>query len=201
MGARAHAGRLRADRRRQRLDATARARSPRGSAPAWSREPRRGFGAACWAGLARGAGRRRLLHGLRRVVRPARAAAGRRPGRARARADLVLGARAPRPAPGRCTRARPTPLLAAELRRRTGVPLRDLGPMRAARRERAARRSGIARPPLRLAAGDGAARGGRRAGGSTRSASRYHPRAGRSKVTGTVRGTVRAVRDMAAVLA
>jgi dTDP-L-rhamnose 4-epimerase len=29
----------------------------------------------------------------------------------------------------------------------------------------------------------------------------YHPRAGRSKVTGTVRGTVRAVRDMAAVLA
>ena len=29
----------------------------------------------------------------------------------------------------------------------------------------------------------------------------YAPRAGRSKVTGTVRGTVRAVRDMAAVLA
>ena len=28
----------------------------------------------------------------------------------------------------------------------------------------------------------------------------YHPRAGRSKVTGTVRGTARAVRDMAAVL-
>jgi hypothetical protein len=29
---------------------------------------------------------------------------------------------------------------------------------------------------------------------------RYLPRSGRSKVTGTVRGTVRAVRDMAAVL-
>ena len=29
----------------------------------------------------------------------------------------------------------------------------------------------------------------------------YRPRAGRSKVTGTVRGTARAVRDMAAVLA
>ena len=29
----------------------------------------------------------------------------------------------------------------------------------------------------------------------------YHPRAGRSKVTGTVRGSFRAVRDMAAVLA
>jgi hypothetical protein len=29
----------------------------------------------------------------------------------------------------------------------------------------------------------------------------YHPRQGRSKVTGTVRGTLRAARDMAAVLA
>ena len=29
----------------------------------------------------------------------------------------------------------------------------------------------------------------------------YRPRAGRSKVTGTVRGTVRAVRDMSVVLA
>ena len=29
----------------------------------------------------------------------------------------------------------------------------------------------------------------------------YHQRSGRSKVTGTVRGTVRTVRDMAAVLA
>jgi hypothetical protein len=28
----------------------------------------------------------------------------------------------------------------------------------------------------------------------------HHPRRGRSKVTGTVRGTLRAVRDMAAVL-
>jgi hypothetical protein len=28
----------------------------------------------------------------------------------------------------------------------------------------------------------------------------YHPRAGRSKVTGTVKGTLRAVRDMAAVM-
>jgi dTDP-L-rhamnose 4-epimerase len=28
----------------------------------------------------------------------------------------------------------------------------------------------------------------------------YHPRAGRSKVTGTVRGTLRAVRDMSRVL-
>ena len=29
----------------------------------------------------------------------------------------------------------------------------------------------------------------------------YRPRAGRSKVTGTVRGTARAIRDMGAVLA
>ena len=87
-------------------------------------------------------------------------------------------------------------MLALELRRRTKVALRDLGPMRAARRE-ALLGLGIQRPPLRLAAGDGAARGGRRAGRSRRSASSYHPRDGRSKVTGTLRGTVRAVRDMA----
>ena len=47
-------------------------------------EPQPGFGAACFAGLTRGDGRDRVLHGLRRVVRPARAAAGRRPGRATA---------------------------------------------------------------------------------------------------------------------
>ena len=48
--------------------------------------------------------------------------------------DLVLGARRQRrrwPLHARAANA----LLAAELRRRTGVPLRDLGPMRAARRE------------------------------------------------------------------
>ena len=45
-------------------------------------EPRRGFGAACFAGAERGALRRRLLHGLRRLARP-RGAAARQPTRSR----------------------------------------------------------------------------------------------------------------------
>ena len=36
----------------------------------WSSEPRRGFGAACAAGLDAAPSRRRLLHGLRRLARP-----------------------------------------------------------------------------------------------------------------------------------
>ena len=56
-------------------------------------------------------------------------------------------------------------------------------------------------PPLRLAARDGGA-GRRRGGGASSEVDvPYQPRQGRSKVTGTVRGTLRTVRDMAAVLA
>ena len=86
-------------------------------------------------------------------------------------------------------------VLALELRRRTGVPLRDLGPMRAARREALLglgirdRRFGW---PLEMVL-RAAAAGWRIAEVPVA----YHPRDGRSKVTGTVRGTVRAVRDMA----
>jgi len=88
--------------------------------------------------------------------------------------------------------------LAWELRRRTGVALRDLGPMRAARREALLtlgiedRRFGW---PLEMVLR--AAAGGWRV---EEVAIDYRPRTGRSKVTGTVRGTARAVRDMAAVL-
>jgi hypothetical protein len=88
--------------------------------------------------------------------------------------------------------------LAWELRRRAGCSLRDLGPMRAARRE----------PLLELGIQDRrfgwplemvlrAARSGWRIEEVEVS---YRARAGRSKVTGTVRGTVRTVRDMAAAL-
>ena len=88
--------------------------------------------------------------------------------------------------------------LAWELRRRSGAPLSDLGPMRAARREALLalglqdRRFGY---PLEmvLKAID--------AGWTVREVDvSYAERTGRSKVTGTVRGTARAVRDMAAVL-
>ncbi len=160
-------------------------------------EPQRGFGAACWAGLQAAEGEVVCFmdcdasfdpRELPRVADPV--AAG--------RADLVLGARsataAGRPLHARAANA----LLAAELRRRTGVPLRDLGPMRAARREALLalglrdRRFGW---PLEMVL-RAAAAGWR----IDEVVVTQHPRAGRSKVTGTVRGTARAIRDMGAVL-
>jgi glycosyltransferase involved in cell wall biosynthesis len=110
-------------------------------------------------------------------------------------ADLVLGARdGAWPAHARLANR----ALALELRRRTGVRLRDLGPMRAARRQALLelgirdRRFGWPLEMVVRAAGAGWTIREVRVG--------YLPRRGRSKVTGTVRGTVRAVRDMAAVL-
>jgi glycosyltransferase involved in cell wall biosynthesis len=161
-------------------------------------EPQRGFGAACWAGL-RAAGADVVCfmdcdasfdpRQLPRVADPV----------ARGGADLVLGARAAAqgawPAHARVANA----ALAWELRRRAGLPLRDLGPMRAARRTALLelglrdRRFGW---PLEMVL-RAAAAGWR----IDEVVVDYHPRAGRSKVTGSVRGTVRAVRDMAAVLA
>jgi dTDP-L-rhamnose 4-epimerase len=89
--------------------------------------------------------------------------------------------------------------LARELRRRSGVPLSDLGPMRAARREPLLalglldRRFGW---PLEMVLRAAAA------GWRVREVPvPYRPRTGgRSKVTGTVGGTVRAVRDMGRLL-
>jgi dTDP-L-rhamnose 4-epimerase len=90
-------------------------------------------------------------------------------------------------------------VLAAELRRRVGVPVRDLGPMRAARREDLLalnltdRRFGY---PLEMVVR--AAEAGWRI---AETAVPYYPREGKSKVTGTVRGTVRTITDMRRVLA
>ena len=162
------------------------------------REPQRGFGAACWAGLAAATGEVVCFmdcdgsfdpRELPRVAEPV--AAG--------RYDLVLGARSPAPGSWPLHARAANALLAWELRRRAVVPLRDLGPMRAARREALLglgiedRRFGW---PLEMVLR--AARSGWRIDEVSVS---YGPRQGRSKVTGTVRGTVRAVRDMAAVLA
>ncbi|MGI8879900.1 MAG: glycosyltransferase family 2 protein [Jatrophihabitans sp.] len=88
-------------------------------------------------------------------------------------------------------------VLAGQVRRRTGAQLRDVGPLRVG--ERVAllglgitdRRSGYPLETVVRAAKEG-----------WRIVQRdvdYHPRVGRSKVTGTVRGTVQAVRDMSAV--
>jgi glycosyltransferase involved in cell wall biosynthesis len=156
------------------------------------REDARGFGAACFAGL---------VAARADVVCFMDCDASLDPGDllgvvdGLSAADLVLGARIgawPRHV-RLANRA-----LAFELRRRTGARLTDLGPMRAARREpllalglRDRRFGWPLEMVLRAAA----------AGWTIHEVPvRYRPRAGRSKVTGTVRGTARAVRDMAAVL-
>jgi glycosyltransferase involved in cell wall biosynthesis len=116
-------------------------------------------------------------------------------------ADLMLGRRAPQGAGAWPLHARiGNAVLSGELRRRAGVPLHDLGPMRAFRREEllglgiADRRFGY---PLEMVM-RAAAAGWRIAEVSVP----YYPRSGgKSKVTGTVRGTIKAVRDMRRVLA
>ena len=97
-------------------------------------EPARGFGAACWTGLRAATRGGRLLHGRRRA-RSIRSSCRGCPVRVLdGDADLVLGARvADRGAWPVHARAA-NRLLARELRRRSGAPLTDLGPMRAARR-------------------------------------------------------------------
>jgi glycosyltransferase involved in cell wall biosynthesis len=161
-------------------------------------EPRRGFGAACFAGLV--AAREDVVcfmdcdgsldpHDLGAIAAAVESGA----------ADLSLGARAAVRGAWPWHARLANRALAAELRRRTGLALTDVGPMRAAGRE----------PLLALRIRD------RRYGWPLEMVLRaaaagwlvselpvpYFRRSGRSKVTGTVRGTARAVRDMASVLA
>ncbi len=162
-------------------------------------EPRRGFGSACAAGLAVAtapvvafcdADGSLDLRDLPAVAGPVLAG----------QADLVLGRRRPTtwsawPVHARVANA----YLAREVTRRAGTRLRDLGPMRAARLEAlrglGARdpRSGYPLETVLLAA----AAGWRIAEVGVP----YAPRTGRSKVTGTVRGTLHAVTDMRRALA
>jgi glycosyltransferase involved in cell wall biosynthesis len=118
------------------------------------------------------------------------------------RADLVLGSRQPVSRRAWPLHARlANRVLARKMNRALGRPsaLTDLGPMRAARRadlqnlELTDRRFGY---PLEMVLRAGAA-GWR----ITEVPVRYLPRTGRSKVTGTVSGTLRAIKDMRAVLA
>ena len=114
-------------------------------------------------------------------------------------ADLVLGRRravgGAWPLHARVANA----LLAAQMSHRTGRRLRDLGPMRAANRLALLdlgltdRRFGY---PLEMVVRASAA------GWRIREVDvDYHQRIGKSKVTGTVGGTLRTVRDMRSVLA
>jgi glycosyltransferase involved in cell wall biosynthesis len=161
-------------------------------------EPQPGFGAACFAGLS--AAQSEIVcfmdcdasfdpGDLPRVADPVAAGT----------ADLMLGARRPVARGAWPVHARmANRALALELRRRTHVRLRDLGPMRAAPRERLLalglrdRRFGWPLEMVLRAAAEGWT--------IAEVDVAYHPRDGRSKVTGTVRGTARAVRDMTRLL-
>jgi glycosyltransferase involved in cell wall biosynthesis len=161
--------------------------------------PQRGFGAACHAGLLAASSEIVCVMDadgsfdpldLEIVTGPVRDDS----------IDLMLGRRAPTTQGAWPAHARlGNMVLSAELRRRAGVPLHDLGPMRAARREGLLaldlqdRRFGY---PLEMVMRASAA--GWRIGEAPVP---YYPRTGKSKVTGTVGGTVKAVRDMRRVLA
>lgn len=161
-------------------------------------EPHRGFGAACAAGLVAAtadvvafcdADDSFDLRDLPLVCRPV----------LDGDADLVLGARQPQgrvawPAHARLANR----YLAYRMRAATGATLTDLGPMRAARRYDLValgvqdRRFGWPLEQVLRASAAG-----------LRIAEvpvPYRPRTGRSKVTGTLRGTLQAVRDMSHVL-
>ncbi len=162
------------------------------------REPQRGFGAACFAGLS--AASTELVcfmdcdgsfdpADLPRVADPVLAG----------EADLMLGSRRAAPGAWPLHARLANKALTLELRRRSGIRLSDIGPMRCARRADLLalglrdRRFGWPLEMVLRATAEGwrvrevpvdySARGG-----------------GRSKVTGTVRGTARTVRDMAAAL-
>ena len=164
-------------------------------------EPVPGFGSACWAGLRAAAPADGVVCFMDGdgSLDPAELPAVAGPVLA-GRSDLVLGARRPTtpaawPAHARVANA----VLAFEVRRRTGRPLSDLGPMRAARRDDllaldlADRRFGW---PLEMVL-RAAAAGWR----IDEVPVPYAPRSGKSKVTGTVRGTLKTARDMARLLA
>ncbi len=161
-------------------------------------EPRRGFGAAAHAGLVAATAEFVAFCDCDGSLDPAELAPMLELVRT-GRADLVLGAR--RPARGAWpVHARLANIVLSRLlRRRTGIPVTDLGPLRLARRsallglDLTDRRSGF---PLEMFLK--AHRDGWRVAEVPVA---YAPRLGKSKVTGTVRGTLTALKDMRAQLA
>ena len=161
-------------------------------------EPRRGFGAACHAGLLAAGAEYVCFCDCDGSLDP-----GLLPSFVRRIADgetdLLLGRRRPQGPGAWPLHARAGNVaLARMLRRRTGLRLHDLGPLRAGRRTDLLalgltdRRSGY---PLQMVV--------RAADAGMRVAETdvpYLPRTGKSKVTGTWRGTWHAVRDMRSVL-
>lgn len=161
------------------------------------REPRRGFGSACFAGLEAATDEVVCFMDCDASLDPAALPllAGYVE---RGDADLVVGSRVARRGAWPVHARLANRVLALEFRRRTGTTVRDLGPMRAARRsdllalDLLDRGSGW---PLEMALKAASA------GWRIRDVPvEYAEREGRSKVTGTIRGTVRAVVDMRRVL-
>lgn len=160
-------------------------------------EPRRGFGAACWAGLSAADAPVVCFMDCDGSLDPLALPSVSGPVVDGA-ADLVLGRRRPGRGAWPLHARLANRYLAHAASRRCGTALRDLGPMRAARRvdlldlRLADRRFGW---PLEMVLRAGAA-GWRIAEVPVD----YLPRNGRSKVTGTVAGTWRATRDMGRLL-
>ncbi len=160
-------------------------------------EPRRGFGAACYAGLVAATADVVCFMDADASLDPRELPLVADPVLA-GTAGLVLGARDAEPGAWPWHARIANRALAVHLRRRAGVQLTDLGPMRAAPRAALLELGILDRRfgwPLEMVL--------RAAAADWRIDEvdvGYRARAGRSKVTGTVKGTVRAVRDMAAVL-
>ena len=161
------------------------------------REPRRGFGAACHAGLLAARSEVVCFMDCDGSLDPCELPLVAAPVLA-GELELMLGARRPERGAWPLHARLANRVLALELRRRSGLGLTDLGPMRAAPRRALLdlavrdRRFGY---PLEMVLHAAAA--GWRVG-ETEVA--YRARSGRSKVTGTAIGTARAVADMARAL-
>jgi glycosyltransferase involved in cell wall biosynthesis len=161
-------------------------------------EPRRGFGSAAHAGLLAASAPIVAFCDADASMDPADLPALVDPIR-RDSLDLVLGRRRPTRGAWPLHARIANRVLAQLMRRATGLKLHDLGPMRA----------GVRRHLLDLGLTD------RRSGYPLEMVLRAHsadwriaemdvpysPRVGRSKVTGTVRGTITAVNDMSRLLA
>lgn len=160
-------------------------------------EPQRGFGAACWTGLnaatsdivcfmdADGSHHPRHLPLIAAAIETGAA-------------DLMVSARLVEPGAMPPHARLANAYLARRVGKLAGVKVRDIGPMRAARRDNLLalgltdRRFGW---PLEMVLRAG------RAGWRVHDVGiPYERRVGRSKVTGTVRGTARAVKDMSRYL-
>jgi glycosyltransferase involved in cell wall biosynthesis len=161
-------------------------------------QPVRGFGAACWAGLEAAtadivcfmdADASFDAAELPLVTDPVRDGF----------TDLMLGTRRAEAGAWPLHARVANKVLAFEIRRRSHATVTDLGPMRAARRVALLdlgmtdRRSGW---PLEMVL-----RAHRAGWRIDEVPVTYRPRIGRSKVTGTVRGTARAISDMSRLLA